>query len=158
LLLWIGIKLVAPGDEDEHGNVKGSTTIWSAVKTIIIADLVMSIDNVIAIAAAASLADPEHQLGLVIFGLIVSVPVIVWGSTIVLKLIERYPLVVTAGGALLGWIAGGMMITDPVVVARIGEVPATLQYGASIAGAVLVVVWGAALAARQRRTAVDSDA
>src|SRR5690606_8716670 len=113
LLIWIGIKLIAPGEEDAHGNIKGGTTLGSAIKTIIVADLAMSFDNVIAIAGAAGQADPDHQLGLVIFGLLVSIPIIVWGSTIVLKLIERYPMVVTFGGALLGWIAGGMMITDP---------------------------------------------
>ena len=159
LLLWIGIKLVAPGEgEDEHGNMQGGTTMWSAVKTVIIADLVMSIDNVIAIAAAANQADPDHQLGLVIFGLLVSVPIIVWGSTIVLKLIERYPLVVTAGGGLLGWIAGGMMITDPVVVGQIGEVSDPVHYGAALAGAVLVIAWGSALTARRRKAPVDLGA
>ncbi len=158
LLLWIGIKLVAPGDEDEHGTLKGGRTLWSAVKTVIIADLVMSLDNVIAIAAAANQADPDHQLGLVIFGLLLSVPLIVWGSTIVLKLIERYPLVVTVGGGLLGWIAGGMMITDVAVINQIGEPSAALHYGASIAGAVLVVAWGSALQARRRNAAVGPDA
>ena len=79
LLLWIGVKLVAPADEDGHGNVQGGSSLLSAIKTIIVADLVMSIDNVIAIAGAAQQADPDHQIGLVIFGLIVSIPIIVWG-------------------------------------------------------------------------------
>jgi YjbE family integral membrane protein len=150
LLIWIGIKLVAPGDEDAHGNLEGGSTLFAAIKTIIIADLVMSFDNVIAIAGAANQADPDHQLGLVIFGLLVSIPLIVWGSTLVLKLIERYPLVVTAGGALLGWIAGGMMITDPVVVGQIGEPSSTLKYAVSAAGALLVVAWGMALNRRRK--------
>ncbi len=149
LLIWIGIKLVAPSDDDSHGNMDGGSTLFSAIKTIIVADLVMSVDNVIAIAGAANQADPDHQLGLVIFGLLVSIPLIVWGSTLVLRLIERYPLVVTAGGALLGWIAGGMMITDPVVVGQIGEPSQVLKYALAIGGAVLVVAWGKFIGARQ---------
>ncbi|MFA7666679.1 MAG: TerC family protein [Burkholderiaceae bacterium] len=153
LLIWIGIKLVAPADEDAHGNLEGGSTLLGAVRTIIIADLVMSFDNVIAIAGAANQADPDHQMGLVIFGLLVSIPIIVWGSTLVLKLIERYPLVVTLGGALLGWIAGGMMITDPVVVGQIGEPASALKYAVSIAGALLVVAWGMMLARRHKSSA-----
>src|SRR5690606_14731727 len=105
LLLWIGIKLLVP-EEDAHDKIKGGASVFAAVKTIIIADFVMSLDNVIAIAGAAQNADPSHQLGLVIFGLIVSVPIIIWGSTLVLKLIDRFPMTVTFGAALLGWIAG----------------------------------------------------
>ncbi len=156
LLIWIGVKLLLPGDEDEHGNLQGGATLWSAIKTIIVADLVMSVDNVIAIAGAAQQADPDHQMGLVIFGLIVSIPLIVWGSTLVLRLLERYPLVITLGGALLGWIAGSMMITDIVTVDAIGEPSAPLRYAAAIAGAVLVVVLGKGLGAR-RKPAVRSD-
>ncbi|MBP6018752.1 MAG: TerC family protein [Burkholderiaceae bacterium] len=121
LLLWIGIKLLAPAD-DGHGNVSGSSTLWSAVKTIIIADFVMSLDNVIAIAAAATNAHLDHQLYYVIFGLVVSVPIIVWGSTLVLKLIDRFPMVVTFGAALLGWIAGGMMVSDIFVVQQLTDI------------------------------------
>ena len=141
---------MAPDEEDEHGNIQAGNTLMSAIKTIIVADLVLSLDNVIAIAGAANQADPDHQLGLVIFGLLVSIPLIIWGSTLVLKLIERYPLVVTLGGALLGWIAGGMMISDPIVTGRIGEPTAMAKLGAEIAGALLVVVWGYALGARRR--------
>ncbi|NLD67244.1 MAG: TerC family protein [Limnobacter sp.] len=151
LLIWIGIKLVAPGDHDEHGNLEGGTTLMSAVRTIVIADLVMSFDNVIAIAGAANQADPDHQMGLVIFGLLVSIPIIVWGSTLVLKLIERYPIVVTFGGALLGWIAGGMMVGDPVVVDWLGEPTKTTKLIAEVVGALIVVAWGKMLTARQQR-------
>ena len=156
LLIWIGVKLLLPGDEDEHGNLKGGATLLSAIKTIIVADLVMSVDNVIAIAGAAQQADPDHQMGLVIFGLIVSIPLIVWGSTLVLRLLERYPLVITLGGALLGWIAGGMMISDIVTVEAIGEPSATMRYAAAIAGAMLVVVLGKALGGR-RKPVMDTD-
>ncbi|MFP5461768.1 MAG: TerC family protein [Gammaproteobacteria bacterium] len=142
LLIWIGMKLLVPENEDAHGNLEGSGSLMGAIKTVIVADLVMSVDNVIAIAGAAQQADPDHQLGLVIFGLLVSIPLIVWGSQLVLKLIDRFPLVVLAGGALLGWIAGGMMITDPVAVGQIGEPSSVLKYGAAVAGALLVVALG----------------
>lgn len=118
LLIWIGVKLLVPETEG-HGNVAGSSTIWNAIKTIIIADFVMSLDNVIAIAAAANNTHLDHQLYYVIFGLVVSVPIIVWGSTLVLKLIDRFPIVVTFGAGLLGWIAGGMLINDTVVVSQL---------------------------------------
>lgn len=156
LLVWIGVKLLLPGEEDEHGNLQGGTTLWSAIKTIIIADLVMSVDNVIAIAGAAQQADPDHQMGLVIFGLVVSIPLIVWGSTLVLRLLERFPIVITLGGALLGWIAGSMMISDIAVVRVIGEPGTALHYGAGAAGAVLVVLIGKLLGAR-RKPAAHAD-
>ena len=151
LLIWIGMKLLAPGDEDEHGNLEGAGNLMGAIKTVIVADLVMSIDNVIAIAGAAQQADPDHQLGLVIFGLLVSIPLIVWGSQIVLRLIDRFPVVVLAGGALLGWIAGGMMITDIFIEGYIGEVGQTVTYACSIIGAVLVVALGKLMARKQRK-------
>ncbi|MBW7925557.1 MAG: TerC family protein [Burkholderiaceae bacterium] len=154
LLLWIGVKLLLPEEGDEHGNVASASTLWSAVKTIIVADFVMSLDNVIAIAGAAQQADPDHQMGLVIFGLLVSIPLIVWGSTLVLRLIERYPIVVTLGGALLGWIAGGMMITDPMSMRWLGGEPSDpLKYAAEIIGALLVVVLGKTLGARRKPAA-----
>lgn len=150
LLAWIGIKLMMP-DDDAHGNISGGVSIWSAVKTIIIADFVMSLDNVIAIAGAAQNADPDHQLGLVIFGLIVSIPIIVWGSTLVLKLIDRFPIVVTLGAALLGWIAGGMMISDVFVVEHFGEAQFGVKIAVEIAMAVLVVLVGYLLGKRKQK-------
>ncbi len=106
LLLWIGVRLMAPA-HDVHENVKPADKLMSAIKTIIIADAVMSLDNVIAIAGAAEAADPEHRLALVIFGLVVSIPLIVWGSQLVLKLLDRFPIVITLGAALArldrGW-------------------------------------------------------
>ncbi len=150
LLAWIGIKLMMPDDGD-HGNIKGSASIWSAVKTIIIADFVMSLDNVIAIAGAAQNADPDHQLGLVIFGVVVSVPIIVWGSTLVLKLIDRFPFVVTIGAGLLGWIAGGMLLTDVVVVEHFGVQPWTVKLAVEVASALLVVGVGYLLGKRKKQ-------
>ncbi len=98
LLLWIGAKLMQP-DDDEH-QINASDKLWTAVKTIIVSDAVMSIDNVIAIAGAAEAADPRHRFTLVVFGLIVSIPLIVWGSTLVLKLLDRFPVVVMLGAGL----------------------------------------------------------
>ncbi|WP_459618518.1 TerC family protein [Bordetella sp. 2513F-2] len=156
LLLWVGVKLLIP-EEGGHDKIDGGGSVWSAVKTIIVADFVMSLDNVIAIAGAAQGAHPDHQIGLVIFGLVISVPIIIWGSTLVLKLIDRYPVVVTFGAALLGWIAGGMLVTDVVVVEKFGEVSGTAKLAAEVAGALLVVVLGRLLAAR-RKPAADAQA
>src|SRR5690606_25711777 len=119
-------------------------------------DLVMSLDNVIAIAGAAQNTHADHQLYYVIFGLVVSVPIIIWGSTLVLKLIDRFPLVVTFGAALLGWIAGGMLVTDVFVVDQIGEVSTTVKIAAEVIGAIFVVALGKWLASR-RTTAVEAS-
>jgi len=148
LLLWIGVKLLMP-DEDHHDNIKGAGSIWAAVKTILIADFVMSLDNVIAIAGAAQNTIADHQMGYVIFGLLLSVPIIIWGSTIVLKLIDRFPIVVTLGAALLGWIAGGMLVTDVVVVNQLGEVSQPVKLAVEAIGAILVVVLGKWFASRK---------
>ena len=112
LLLWIGVKLLAPDEDGPHGEIQASDKLWSAVRTVVVADLVMSIDNVIAIAGAAESAGGDHKMPLVIFGLLVSIPIIVWGSQLVLKLMDRFPMIITIGGMLLGWIAGTMAVTD----------------------------------------------
>jgi YjbE family integral membrane protein len=137
LLLWIGVKLLAPQDEDGHDNIQGSDKLWAAVKTVIVADLVMSVDNVIAIAGAATGAGAQHQLPLVIFGLVVSIPIIVWGSQLVLKLMDRFPIIITLGGMLLGWIAGTMAVSDPAVRDWVPQT-AAWSYGLGSAGALLV--------------------
>ncbi len=137
LLLWIGVKLLAPQDEDGHSNIQGSDKLWAAVKTVIVADLVMSIDNVIAIAGAANGAGGQHQMPLVIFGLLVSIPIIIWGSQMVLKLMDRFPSIIVVGGMLLGWIAGTMAHTDPAVKGLLPQTQAW-GYGLGIAGAALV--------------------
>ena len=141
LLIWIGVKLIAPEDEDDHSNIQSSDKLWAAVKTVIVADLVMSVDNVIAIAGAAQGAGEQHQLMLVIFGLLVSIPIIVWGSTLVLKLMDRFPIIILLGGMLLGWIAGTMAHSDPAVASYIPQDRAW-HYGAGIAGALLVLAVG----------------
>ncbi|KKB62570.1 membrane protein [Robbsia andropogonis] len=141
LLFWIGAKLMLP-EEGAHKDVTAANQLWGAVKTIIIADFVMSLDNVIAIAGAAQMADASHQIWLVAFGLILSIPIIVWGSTLVLKLIDRFPIVITAGAALLGWIGGGLIVTDPVTDDWTSLDTPWAMYGAHLAGAILVVVAG----------------
>lgn len=148
LLLWIGVKLLMPEGDDDH-NISSSDKLWSAVKTVIIADLVMSVDNVLAIAGAAQGAGEAHQLPLVIFGLLVSIPIIVWGSTFVLKLMERFPFVITLGAMLLGWIAGQMAYTDPAIKAYL-PASAVWSYGAAVAGALLVLAMGKLLQNRPK--------
>lgn len=142
LLLWIGYKLMVQHDEEEH-NLDAPDKLFAAIKTIIVADIVMSLDNVLAIAGAAGqVDDASHQIGYVVFGLIVSVPIIIAGSKVVLFLIDRFPLIVTAGAGLLGWIAGGMMVTDPAIVKQFGEGITAYSTIAGIAGAVAVMAYG----------------
>jgi YjbE family integral membrane protein len=148
LLLWIGIKLLLPEHEEEHANIQASDKLWAAVKTVIVADFVMSLDNVIAIAGAAEGAGGDHKMPLVIFGLLVSIPIIIWGSQLVIKLMDRFPLIITLGGMLLGWIAGQMIVTDPALKGWAEAQGDWLQYVASAAGALFVLVVGKWLAAR----------
>jgi YjbE family integral membrane protein len=153
LLVWIGVKLLAPEDDDAHGDIQASDRLWAAVKTVIVADLVMSVDNVIAIAGAAEGAGGDHKMPLVVFGLLVSIPIIVWGSQLVIKLMDRFPMIITVGGMLLGWIAGTMAVTDPAALpympttpaAKAGALPEvadSLRYAAGLAGALLVLAIG----------------
>jgi len=164
LLLWIGIKLLTPEDDGDH-DIQASDKLWAAVKTVIVADFVMSLDNVIAIAGAAEATGGAHQMPLVIFGLLVSIPIIVWGSQMVIKLMDRFPVVITIGGMLLGWIAGTMAVTDPAITGWLAgaategaaaggepQVSAAIRYGAGVAGALLVLAAGKAMAARQSAT------
>lgn len=112
----------------------------------------MSLDNVLAIAGVADSTHADHQLAYVIFGLVVSVPIIIWGSTLVLKLIDKFPLVILFGAGLLGWLAGGMLITDVYVVDTFfaGEqAPAVLKYSIEVIGALLVMGVGKFIAARK---------
>jgi predicted tellurium resistance membrane protein TerC len=112
------------------------------VRTVIVADLVMSVDNVIGIAGAAETASRDHQMSLVVFGLLVSIPIIVWGSQWVIRLMDRFPVVITAGGLLLGWIAGTLAVGDPLVTRGLGHALAPAWgWAAGVTGALLV--WGA---------------
>lgn len=150
LLFWIAVKLILPEEPHEAGKVQSSGTLWAAIRTIVIADAVMSLDNVIAIAAAS-----HGRVELLVLGLLISIPLIVYGSTLVLKALERFPILIAAGGALLGWIAGDVLVTDPVLIAWVDREAHFLHTAAPIAGAVIVVVVGLTLArlieARRRR-------
>lgn len=107
LLFWIGIKLIQPEDEHDEGSVKADARLIGAVKTIIVADFVMSLDNVLGVAAAAN-----GNVPLLVFGLLISIPLIAWSSQLVLKLIDRFPFVIYFGGALLGYVAGEMLVAE----------------------------------------------
>ena len=135
------MKLLAPDEEDAHSNIQGSDKLWAAVKTVIVADLVMSIDNVIAVAGAATGAGSNHQLSLVVFGLLVSIPIIIWGSQLVLKIMDRFPIIITAGGMLLGWIAGTMAHGDPALANYLPQ-NQWWSYGLGLAGAIAVYLMG----------------
>lgn len=145
LLVWIAVKLMVPEEEHDGSEVAAAENLWQAIRTIVIADAVMSLDNVVAIAAAA-----HGSVLLLVLGLLISIPLIIYGSTLILKLVDRYPIIVSGGAALLGWIAGHIIVTDPVVVSRIGTPPLWLDYGARVFGAVLVLVIGAFVARRKR--------
>jgi YjbE family integral membrane protein len=142
LLLWIGIKLLQPEPDVEVDAVNAPSHLFGAVKTIVIADAVMSLDNVIAVAGAA-----DGDIMLVAFGIVVSIPIIVWGSKLVLMLMDRFPVIITVGGGLLGWIGGEMLVTD---VALAHYLPHWLHYLAAAAGAIFVITVGTKLARRAR--------
>jgi len=144
LLLWIGIKLLVPETEAER-EVPASTHLLGAIRTIIVADAVMSIDNVLAVSAAA-----DGNLQLVALGILISVPIIVWGSRLVLLLMDRYPVVITFGAALLGWIAGEIWLGDHVLMPHSAQWPSWLHYASAASGTLMVVALGKWLARRQR--------
>jgi len=110
LLFWIAVKLLVPED-DGDGDVKSSEHLIGAIKTILIADLVMSLDNVIAVAAVA-----KGSILLLVLGLVISIPLVVFGATLLMKVMERYPVIITVGAALIGYVAGEMLVTDPTVL------------------------------------------
>ena len=156
LLFWIGIKLLVP--EEDTDDINASDNLMAAIKTILIADLVMSLDNVIAVAAAAG-----GSMTLLILGLAISIPLVVFGATLLVTLMERYPVIITVGAALIGLVAGEMLVTDPIVLEWMkgglagfqleGEKPklhgVNLELTAGAVGALIVVVWGLWLAKRQ---------
>jgi YjbE family integral membrane protein len=144
LLLWIGVKLIAEEEGGEH-DVKASDRLLAAVWTIIVADLVMSLDNVMGVAAAA-----KGSASLIVFGLLVSIPIVVLGSQVILHLIARFPILVLAGGGLLGYIAGEMMVEDPAVAPWIAANASQVAALAPGAGFALVVALGWGLTSRHR--------
>lgn len=146
LLLWIGIKLLQPEPENHEHTVGASSTLLGAIKTIIIADAVMSLDNVIAIAGAA-----KDSIGLVIFGLLISVPIIVWSSKLVIKLMDRFPVIITIGAGLLGWIAGDMVISDTVTKEWVNTNAAFMHWLSPVCGVLVIILIGKWLAAKTLR-------
>ena len=136
LLLWIAVKLMLP-EEDEGHDIEASGNLWGAVKTIIVADFVMSLDNVIAVAGAA-----HGSLALLLFGLAVSIPLIVWSSQLILHWMERWPVIVLFGACLLGYVSGKMIFSDPGLLALLPPMPDWSPRVAGALGALLVVVIG----------------
>jgi YjbE family integral membrane protein len=129
LLLWIGVKLLTQEDDDHE--VDASEKLWGAITTIVLADLVMSVDNVIGVTAAADTGGGDHKMALVVIGLLVSIPVVVWGSTLVIRLMDKFPWVITLGGMVMGWIAGTMAVTDPGLLDLL---PAMLDESGNVLG------------------------
>ncbi len=151
LLLWIAVKLIVPSEEHGEESVKAGDTLMRAVWLVTVADIVMSLDNVIAIAAAAETAaarvDIAHAMAikttLIVFGLATSVPLIIAGSALLMKVMERFPILVWAGAALLGWVAGEIIVKDVAVVGYLGqELVDKIHLWAAAAGAVLVLALG----------------
>ena len=152
-LLWIGVQLLVANDDD--GDVAAHGSLGAAVRTILVADLVMSVDNVLAVAGAADRAPEAYRVPLLIVGLALSIPLIIAGSTLLVKVMDRFPIIITLGAALLGFLAGEMFATDPAVEAWLNlHLPqAEAIFGAvCAAGVVLVGVWW------QRRGRADSPA
>jgi len=151
LLLWISVKLLV-GDDHGEDSVQDSDNLWGAVRTVAIADMVMSLDNVLAIAAAA-----KGQTGLIIFGLAISIPLIVAGAALILGLLTRYPVLVWAGAALLGWVAGELLVEEPLTIGYVDQVAHAIglshhgmEYVVSAASALFVLVLGWILTRKQR--------
>ncbi len=145
LLLWIGVKLLVPEDDDATG-ITPAGHLWGAVRTIIVADFVMSLDNVIGVAGAS-----HGNLFLLLFGLLVSIPLIIGTSQMILRLMERWPVVVVVGAALLGWVAGSMIWSDPALAGLVANAPAGAATVAAALSALLVVVVGKWLERRSLR-------
>jgi len=149
LLIWIAIKLLVP-EEKGGGADDGNAGMFAAIKTIIIADLVMSLDNVIGVAAAAN-----GNVPLLIVGLLISMPLIIYGSTVIMKLMGRYPVLITLGAALLGYVAGEMGVSDPVVTGFIAGNAETWHLVVPILAATLVVVAGKLMAPKPAEEVVE---
>src|SRR4030066_1453301 len=143
LLLWIGIKLILPEEEHSADNIKADTRLFGAIKTIIIADFVMSLDNVLGVAAAA-----KGNVSLLVFGLLISIPMIAWSSQLVLKLIDRFPFIIYAGGTLLGYVAGEMLVSEAVFGSMV-EARHYLHWLIPVLCALLVLGLGSWLAMRK---------
>jgi YjbE family integral membrane protein len=149
LLLWIGVQLLV--ESDEGGDIKAPGTMGAAVRTILVADLVMSVDNVLAVAGAADRAPEAYRIPLLIVGLGLSIPLIIVGSTLLMKVMDRFPIIITLGAALLGFLAGEMFATDPAVVGWFHANMPEADFILGAACAVLVVAVGTWLQRRHTR-------
>jgi predicted tellurium resistance membrane protein TerC len=150
LLIWIGIQLLLPDDGDE--NIESHSNLISAIKTILIADLVMSLDNVIGVAAAA-----KGSVLLLIIGLAISIPLVIFGATMLLKLMERFPIIITIGGGLLGYVAGEMAVTDPAVKGWVDANMPMLHEIAAATGVAIVLIVGKLLAKKRLAEAAAAE-
>jgi len=146
LLLWIGMKLLVGGEGDSH-NLSTGNTLLAAIRTIVIADAVMSVDNVVAVAAAA-----KDNFGLAMFGIALSIPIIIFTSQILLRVMGRFPVIIVIGAALLGFVAGEMAWNDPVLKEYVSGFPRWGEYVAGVVGAVLVVGAGKYVSGRSKRS------
>jgi YjbE family integral membrane protein len=149
LLFYIGVQLLLPEDENEDG-IKSSDRLWPAIRTILLADLVMSVDNVLAVAAAADSGPPESKLLLLIIGLGLSIPLIIFGSQLLLTVMERFPVIITLGAALLGFVAGEMLVSDQAVEHLFHGVGKATTTIVELVGAIGVVLVGQWLARRKK--------
>jgi YjbE family integral membrane protein len=150
LLAYIGIQMLIPEDSEEE--IDGHAHMWSAIKTIIIADLIMSLDNVLGVAAAA-----KGNVVLLVIGLAISIPLIIYGSTFILKLMNRFPIIITLGGGILGWVAGEMLVTDPAISAWVDGQAHWLHTFAPAMGALLVVAVGKMIAMSKQAKMNEAD-
>jgi YjbE family integral membrane protein len=150
LLVYIGVQLLAEGDDDED-SIEGSSNLFNAIKTILIADLVMSLDNVIAVVGVANKAPEEARIPLILIGLGLSIPLIIFGSTILLKIMERFPFIVVLGAGLLGLLAGEMVLTDPSLLQFFETAPSELHWALPIVGVITVLAIGYALKKKHQK-------
>ena len=156
LLLWIAIKLLGQAENGANGHIEPVDSLWRAIRIVAIADVVMSLDNVIAIAAVAERFPGREGYALLMFGLAVSIPLIMAGAALVMSLLERFPIVVWAGAALLGWIAGEIIAKDPLITGQLDPAKAhTVWLVAATLGALLVVCVGMVRRRYMRRSAPD---
>lgn len=146
LLIWIGIQLLLPEDGDE--NVQSSDQLMTAIKTILLADLVMSLDNVLGVAAAA-----KGSMPLLVIGLAISIPLVIFGAQLLLKVMERFPIIITIGGGLLGWVAGEMAVGDPAIKTWVDTNLPILHTVAPLAGLAIVLLVGKVLGKKKETTA-----
>jgi YjbE family integral membrane protein len=152
LLIWIAIKLVRQSDSVEEGHVRHGTSLLEAIWIILVADVVMSLDNVIGVAGAA-----DGDMTLVVFGIALSIPIVVWGSGVLATLMNRYPWIILIAGGILGEVAGKMLVHDHFVVSRLGDAPDVVEWAlrAGLAGAIVLIGW---LTARRRAAAASEGA